>query len=240
MKKILNTSSTIEIIPAIDIIDGSCVRLSQGDYNKCKKYSDSPLEMAKRFEDSGYRRIHIVDLDGARIGKVINIKVLEDIANNTDLIIDFGGGVKSEQDIDLLFNSGTDMVCVGTIVQSNPELCMSWSDKYGKSRMLFGVDVLNQQVCINGWKTVTDTTISDLINLYGDKIENLMCTDILKDGMLEGVNTSIYKQLLTNYPSLSIIASGGVSSSGDLERLESVGVKQVIVGKAFYEGIFNF
>lgn len=240
MSKIVSADSKIEIIPAMDLINGACVRLSQGDYDQCKVYSNSPLEMAKRFEDSGYRRIHIVDLDGARLGKVVNLRILEEVATKTNLIIDFGGGVKTEQDVDMLFNSGTDMVCIGSLVQRNPELCMTWSDKYGKDRLVFGVDVLNQQVCIDGWKTITDTTITELVDLYGDKIANLMCTDISKDGMLEGVNVELYQQLLTRYPSLSIIASGGVSNVNDLEQLEAAGIRQAIVGKAFYEGIFNF
>lgn len=240
MNSISNICSKIEIIPAIDLIDGSCVRLSQGDYNQCKVYSSSPLDMAKRFEASGYRRIHLVDLDGARLGHVVNLKVLESIATQTSLIVDFGGGVKTEQDVDLLFNNGAKMVCIGSLVQRNPELCMSWSDKYGKNNLLFGVDILNNQVCINGWRTITDTTITELVDLYGNKIENLMCTDISKDGMLEGVNVDIYEQLLKRYPTLNIIASGGVSSSVDLERLSAVGIKEAIVGKAFYEGIFNF
>lgn len=233
-------NNRLEIIPAIDLIGGACVRLSQGDYNQCKKYSNSPLDIAKRFEDAGYRRIHIVDLDGARLGKVVNYRVLEKIANQTNLIIDFGGGIKTEQDVEMVLDCGARLFCIGSLVQRNPELCMSWSDKYGKNRVLFGVDVLNGKVCIDGWKTVTDTTITELLQLYGDKIENLMCTDISKDGMMEGVNTQLYKGLLTDFPSLSIIASGGVTDKGDLDRLQEIGVEQVIVGKAFYEGVFKF
>lgn len=229
----------MKIIPAIDIIDGKCVRLTQGNYSQCKIYSESPLDVARMFEDNGITRIHLVDLDGAKAAGVVNIKVLESICKHTHLSIDFGGGIKADEDIRQVFEAGAEYACIGSMAQVNVEKTKEWLEKYGKDRIIIGADVWNTKVCIQGWKKVTDMTIYDLIAAYEGWILHLMCTDITRDGMLEGPSLNLYKDLLERYPHIHLIASGGVSNYEDLERLSAFGIESVIVGKALYENKIN-
>lgn len=229
----------MKIIPAIDIIDGKCVRLTQGNYSQCKIYSESPLEVAKMFQDNGITRIHVVDLDGAKAAGVVHVRVLESICAHTSLSVDFGGGIKTDADIVKVFEAGADYACIGSIAQINVEKTKGWLEKFGKDRMIIGADVWNTKVCVQGWKKVTDTTIYDLIEIYKDQIQHLMCTDITRDGMLEGPALNLYKDLMERYPHIHFIASGGVGGYEDLERLAELGVESVIVGKAFYENKIN-
>lgn len=223
------------IIPAIDIIDGKCVRLTQGNYNQCKIYSDSPLEVAKEFEAAGIKRLHLVDLEGAKSAGVVNIRVLQDICTRTKLEVDFGGGIKSDEDIRKVFDAGAKFACIGSIAQTNVTRTAEWLKLYGGDRIIIGADVWNMKVCINGWKKVTDTTIFQLIENYGGEICHLMCTDITKDGMLDGPAFALYRDLLIRYPGMGLIASGGIRSTDDLKKLASAGVQAAIVGKAIYE-----
>lgn len=225
----------MKIIPAIDIIDGKCVRLTQGQYDSCKIYSDSPLDMAKAFEDAGVTRLHLVDLDGAKAAGVVNIRVLETICKNTGLAVDFGGGIKSDEDIRKVFDAGAAFAGIGSIAQTDVEKTTAWLEEYGGENIIIGADVRDYRVCIQGWKKVTDTTIYELVENYRGKLCHLMCTDISRDGMLEGAAVELYKDLLSRYPELNVIASGGVGGVEDLERLAAAGIQSVIVGKAIYE-----
>lgn len=225
----------MKIIPAIDIIDGKCVRLTQGDYNCCKTYSDTPLDVAKAFEDAGVTRLHLVDLDGAKAAGVVNLRVLESICRNTGLSVDFGGGIKSDEDIRKVFTAGADFACIGSIAQTNVEKTGCWLEQYGGEKMIIGADVLDTKVCIQGWKKVTDTTIFQLVENYRGRLRNLMCTDISRDGMLTGPAVELYRDLMQRYPDVNLIASGGVGGVADLEELAAAGVGSVIVGKAIYE-----
>lgn len=225
----------MEIIPAIDIIDGKCVRLTQGNYSQCKIYSESPLKVAQAFEETGFTRLHLVDLDGAKSGKVVNFQVLEAICRNTCLTVDFGGGIKSDADIQCVFDAGAALVCIGSIAQTDPLKTMGWMDTFGPENIIVGADVWNTKICIQGWKKVTETSIYDLVEGYGDKLRHLMCTDIARDGMLDGPSLELYADLLCRYPQIHLIASGGVGGYSDLEKLKNLGVKSVIVGKAIYE-----
>lgn len=225
----------MKIIPAIDIIDGKCVRLTQGNYSQCKIYSESPLEVAKAFEEVGVSRLHLVDLDGAKAAGVINLGVLKEICKHTHLSVDFGGGIKTDDDLQKVFEAGADFACIGSIAQTRIEKTTEWLSRYGEERIIIGADVWNTKVCIRGWKKVTDTTIFDLIEAYGGRIRNLMCTDITRDGMLTGPALDLYRELLRRYPEIYLIASGGVGSYEDLEQLECLGIKAAIVGKAIYE-----
>lgn len=226
----------IEIIPAIDIIDGKCVRLSQGDYDIKKIYNEDPLEVAKMFEDAGIRRLHLVDLDGAKAKRIVNISVLEKIASNTSLIIDFGGGVQSDEDIEIAFNSGAAMVTGGSIAVRNQELFTGWLTKYGNDKIILGADCKNHKIAVSGWQ---ESTSLDIISFVGDYREKgatkVICTDISKDGMLQGPSIDLYKEILTVYPSIYLIASGGVSCFQDILDLENAGIPAVILGKAIYE-----
>lgn len=225
----------LKIIPAIDIIDGKCVRLTQGNYSQCKIYSESPLEVAKSFEAAGVTRLHLVDLDGAKAAGIVNLRVLETICRDTGLSVDFGGGIKKDEDIRKVFDAGADFACVGSIAQTNAEKTGRWLEDYGGEKIIIGADVWNTKVCIQGWKKVTDMTIFSLIETYGNKIRNLMCTDITRDGMLEGPALNLYVDLLKRYPRIHLIASGGVAGYEDLQKLAELGVESVIVGKAIYE-----
>lgn len=226
----------IEIIPAIDIIDGKCVRLSQGDYDIKKIYNEDPLEVAKMFEDAGIRRLHLVDLDGAKAKRIVNISVLEKIASNTSLIIDFGGGVQSDEDIEIAFNSGAAMVTGGSIAVRNQELFTGWLTKYGNDKIILGADCKNHKIAVSGWQ---ESTSLDIISFVGDYKEKgatkVICTDISKDGMLQGPSIDLYKEILTAYPSIYLIASGGVSCFQDILDLENAEIPAVILGKAIYE-----
>ena len=224
------------IIPAIDIIDGKCVRLTQGDYSQKKIYNEHPLEVAKQFEDAGLTRLHLVDLDGAKTGAVKNWKVLETIAGKTSLIIDFGGGIKTGKDVQIVFESGAKFAAVGSVAVKNEEEFVEWLLQFGADRFLLGADVKNEKIAIHGWQETSDLWIYDFIEKYIEKgIKQLFCTDISKDGKLEGPAIDLYKNIVEKFPGLDFIASGGVSSMKDLEDLEKIGCKGAIVGKAIYE-----
>src|ERR1041385_3069018 len=225
-----------DIIPAIDVIDGKCVRLSQGDYNKKTVYNEDPLEVAKQFEDIGISRLHLVDLDGAKKGEVVNFKVLDKIANNTDLKIDFGGGIKNNETIQSVFDAGADMATLGSIAVKDPELFFAWIKKYGSRKILLGADVKEDKVAISGWLEDTDINIFDLLkNSIVNGLTQAFATDISKDGMLQGPSIELYKRLLLNFPDLSLTASGGIASIEDVYRLQEIGCNGAIVGKALYE-----
>jgi phosphoribosylformimino-5-aminoimidazole carboxamide ribotide isomerase len=227
----------MEIIPAIDIIDGKCVRLTQGDYAQKKVYNEHPLEVAMAFEDAGLRRLHLVDLDGAKAGAVKNWKVLETLASKTGMVIDFGGGIKKEEDVDIVINSGAVFATVGSIAVKDGALFVSWLEKYGVSRFLLGADVKNEKIAVGGWLETTDRWIYDFIQEYFEKgVRQLFCTDVSKDGLLEGPSLDLYQNIVDKFPDLHFIASGGVSEMDDVLRLEEIGCAGVIIGKAIYEG----
>lgn len=227
----------IEIIPAIDLIDGKCVRLSQGDYNQKTTYNENPLEVAKMFEDAGITRLHLVDLDGAKAHHIVNHKVLEKIATSTNLIIDFGGGLKSDNDLRIAFESGAKMITGGSIAVRNPEIFESWIEKFGAEKIILGADVNNEKIAVGGWLETTDIELLPFVENYLNKgISKVICTDISKDGMLQGPAIELYKKMLNAQPGMYLIASGGVSSVSDLEQLNDAGIPSVITGKAIYEG----
>jgi phosphoribosylformimino-5-aminoimidazole carboxamide ribotide isomerase len=227
----------MEIIPAIDIIGGKCVRLEQGDYNRQKLYNEHPLEVAKQFEDAGIRRLHLVDLDGAKAGKVKNWKVLETIASKTSLEIDFGGGIKTEQDLEIVFSSGSAFCTIGSLAVKEELLFVGWLKEYGAQRFLLGADVRDEKIAINGWTETTELLLFDFLDKYiANGIRQVFCTDISKDGKLEGPALGLYKKIVQKFPGLYFIASGGISSMEDLDSLEATGCKAAIIGKAIYEG----
>jgi phosphoribosylformimino-5-aminoimidazole carboxamide ribotide isomerase len=227
----------MEIIPAIDIIEGKCVRLTQGDYAQKKVYNEYPLEVAMAFEDSGLRRLHLVDLDGARAGAVKNWKVLETLAGKTGLIIDFGGGIKTAADVEIVFDSGAALATVGSIAVKDGDLFTGWLEEYGAGRFLLGADVRNEKIAVSGWQETTNIWIYDFIRDYMEKgVKQIFCTDVGKDGLLQGPATDLYKKIVEQFPDLHFIASGGVSGIDDVRRLEEIGCKGVIIGKAIYEG----
>jgi len=226
----------LQIIPAIDIIEGKCVRLEQGDYNKVSLYHKDPLEVAKKFEDAGLRRLHLVDLDGAKAGSVKNWKVLEAIAGKTSLVIDFGGGIKAEKDVEIVFSSGAALATVGSIAVKNAEEFVKWLLKFGAEKFLLGADVKKEKITVSGWQEETKIWVYDFMQKYIDHgIKQIFCTDVSKDGKLEGPATDLYENIVAKFPRLFFIASGGVSSVDDLKRLEEIGCKGAIVGKAIYE-----
>lgn len=227
----------MEIIPAIDIIDGKCVRLTQGDYAQKKIYNERPLEVAKQFEDAGLKRLHLVDLDGAKAGEVKNWKVLEAIAGKTALVIDFGGGIKKEKDVQIVFDSGAALATVGSIAVKDEKELVRWFSVFGAKKFLLGADVKDEKIAIGGWLETTDIWIYDFIEKYVNHgIQQLFCTDVSKDGKLEGPATELYKNIIEKFPKLHFIASGGVSKKDDLYELRDAGCKGAIVGKAIYEG----
>ena len=226
----------MQIIPAIDIIDGKCVRLTEGDYAQKTIYNENPLEVAKAFEAAGIQRLHLVDLDGAKAGAVKNWKVLETIALNTKLVIDFGGGIKTDEDVALVFERGATLATIGSIAVSNPALFLSWVDMYGADRFFLGADVKDNCIAVNGWMQTSSTNIETFIGDYLSKgITHIFCTDVSKDGRLEGPSTLLYQSLIQAFPNLQLVASGGVSSLQDLEALDQIGCAGAIVGKAIYE-----
>jgi len=230
----------MQIIPAIDIIEGKCVRLTQGDYAQKKIYNEHPLEVAKQFEDAGLHRLHLVDLDGAKAGAVKNWKVLEKIASQTTLLIDFGGGIKTEKDVNIVFDSGAMLATVGSIAVKDESLFTHWISKHGADKFFLGADVKDEKIAVNGWQEATDIWIYDFIEKFKEKgLNQIFCTDISKDGLLEGPSIDLYKNIVTKFPELHFIASGGVSSIDDIHRLEEAGCKGVIIGKAIYEGRIN-
>lgn len=227
----------IELIPAIDIIDGKCVRLSQGDYHSQKVYNENPVEVAKMFEAHGIRRLHIVDLDGAASKHIVNHKVLETVAGQTSLIIDFGGGIKSDEDLHIAFESGAKMVTLGSIAVKEPETLVKWINTYGSERIILGADTKDRKIAVNGWMEYSNMELMPFIDEYMKKgVTKVLCTDISRDGMLNGPSTDLYKKIMETHPDLHLIASGGISSMKDIEMLEEAGIPAVVFGKAFYEG----
>jgi len=224
------------IIPAIDIIDGKCVRLTQGDYAQKTIYNEHPLEVAKAFEDAGLQRLHLVDLDGAKAGAVKNWKVLETIAAKTKLVIDFGGGIKTDKDVEIVFNSGAALATIGSIAVKNKAIFVQWLQQYGAEKFLLGADVKDEKIAVAGWLETTDVWIYDFIESYAQQgISQLFCTDVSKDGKLEGPSLDLYKNIIQQFPKLQFIASGGVANMADLEALKTIGCYGAIVGKAIYE-----
>lgn len=227
----------IEFIPAIDIIDGKCVRLSQGKYDSQKVYNENPVEVAKEFEAYGISRLHVVDLDGAASHHVVNYRVLDRIASQTSLIIDFGGGVKSDEDLAIAFENGAQMVTLGSIAVKQPETLCQWLDKYGNEKIILGADVKDKKIAISGWKEESSQELMPFLDYYTKRgITKVLCTDISRDGMLEGPSTPLYKDIMATYPELHLIASGGVSSLDDILKLHEADIPAVVVGKALYEG----
>jgi phosphoribosylformimino-5-aminoimidazole carboxamide ribotide isomerase len=227
----------IEIIPAIDLIDGKCVRLSQGDYNQKIIYNENPLEVAKMFADAGINRLHLVDLDGAKAQHIVNHRVLEKITLNTNLIVDFGGGLKSDDDLRIAFECGASMITGGSIAVRNPEVFLSWIKNYGSEKIILGADVKSEKIAVGGWTETTEIELLPFIKNYITKgINKVICTDISKDGMLQGSAIDLYKKILIAQPDIYLIASGGVSSISDIEQLHEIAVPAVITGKAIYEG----
>lgn len=225
------------VIPAIDIIDGKCVRLTQGDYSLKTVYNENPLEVAKEFEDAGLKRLHLVDLDGAKAGAVKNWKVLEAIAANTSLVIDFGGGIKKEEHLRIVFSSGAALATIGSLAVKNETEFVKWLLQFGADKFLLGADVKEEKIAVGGWLETTDVWIYDFIQKYIDHgVQQIFCTDVSKDGKLEGPSIELYKNIITKFPKLHFIASGGVSNIKDLEDLKAIGCSGAIVGKAIYEG----
>ncbi len=226
----------MQIIPAIDVIDGKCVRLTQGDYSQKKIYNEHPLEVAKQFEDAGLKRLHLVDLDGAKAGKVKNWNVLETIASKTSLSIDFGGGIKREEDVKIVFNSGATMTTVGSIAVKNETEFVRWLLIFGADKFLLGADVKDEKIAVSGWTETTDIWVYDFIQKYMEHgVEQVFCTDVNKDGKLEGPSSELYKNIIAKFPQLHFIASGGISSLKNIEELVEMGCGGVIIGKAIYE-----
>ena len=226
----------MEIIPAIDIIDGKCVRLTQGDYQQKTIYNEHPLEVARQFEDAGLQRLHLVDLDGAKAGAVKNWKVLEALAGKTLLRIDFGGGIKTEKDLDIVFGSGASYATIGSLAVKQEETFTGWLLRYGPEKFLLGADVKEEKIAVGGWLETTDIVIYDFIERYLQRgVQQLFCTDVSRDGKLEGPSLDLYKTILQRFPKLYFIASGGVSAMQDLEALRKIGCGGAIVGKAIYE-----
>ncbi|MEO5997430.1 MAG: 1-(5-phosphoribosyl)-5-[(5-phosphoribosylamino)methylideneamino]imidazole-4-carboxamide isomerase [Chitinophagaceae bacterium] len=227
----------MQIIPAIDIIEGKCVRLTQGDYGLKKIYNEHPLDVARQFEDNGLLRLHLVDLDGARMGAVKNWKVLENIAGKTKLKIDFGGGIKTQEDLEIVYGSGALFATIGSLAVKDEETFSQWLLQYGAEKFLLGADVKEEKIAVSGWTEKTDIWIYDFLEKYIQKgIGQVFCTDVSKDGLLEGPSLELYKNIIARFPGLQFIASGGVSSVKDLDELQNIGCKGVIIGKAIYEG----
>ena len=226
----------MRIIPAIDIINGECVRLSKGDYNKKTIYSKNVLDVAKNFEDNGIQFLHLVDLDGAKENRIINYKTLEQISSKTSLIIDFGGGLKSEEDIKIAFENGAKQVTLGSIAVKNPDLFLKSLEKYGSEKIILGADARKEKIAVSGWLEESQTNIYDFIKEKTESgIEYVISTDIDKDGMLEGPSFDLYEKIIAENPNIKLIASGGITSASDLEKVKSIGCEGAIIGKALYE-----
>lgn len=226
------------IIPAIDIINGKCVRLTKGDYTQQKIYSEDPVEVAKQFAGAGFKRLHIVDLDGAKAGKICNMAVLESIASATDLVIDFGGGVKQISDVETILSAGAAMVTIGSLAVKHPETLEEWLMEFGSDHFFIGADVLNKNVKISGWLEDGGVNIFDFVGkLIGLGATNIFCTDISKDGMMQGPSFDLYKKIIAQHPEINLTASGGVSNIEDVKKLEEIGCSGVIIGKAIYENL---
>ena len=230
----------IELIPAIDIINGQCVRLTKGDYGQKTVYRDSPAEVAKEFEEIGFTRLHVVDLDGAKSKHIVNDNVLRRITTETRLTVDFGGGIKTDEDIKKAFASGASMVTIGSIAVTQPDLFMGWLKKYGAERIILGADVRHGKISINGWKEDSTEDLLPFLQKYVDAgVKNVLCTEISKDGTLAGPAIDLYKEVMAAYPEMHLIASGGVSSLDDIKALDAAGIPAVVFGKAIYEGKIN-
>lgn len=226
----------IQLIPAIDLLDGKCVRLQKGDYNNKKVYSDNPVEVAKMFEDHGMQHLHVVDLNGAISHHVENYRILDMIASRTSLTIDFGGGIKSDEDLVIAFENGAQQVTIGSVAATNPELFFKWFLQYGREKIILGADVKDRNIAVKGWTEESKHKLFPFLKEYTEKgVEMVICTDIARDGMLQGPNIDLYKEILAKHPTLHLIASGGVSSIDDIRNLDKAGVPAVIIGKAIYE-----
>ena len=231
----------MRIIPAIDIINGECVRLSKGDYNQKTIYNSNVLDVAKNFEDNGIQFLHLVDLDGAKQNRIINYKILEKISSQTNLIIDFGGGLKSEEDIKIAFENGAKQVTLGSIAVKNPELFLKSLEKYGSEKIILGADARKEKIAVSGWLEESQTNIYDFIKeKTEDGIQYVISTDIDKDGMLEGPSFDLYEKIIGENPNIKLIASGGITSASDLEKVKSIGCEGAIIGKALYENRIKF
>ena len=229
----------IELIPAIDIINGQCVRLTKGDYDQKTVYG-KPLDMALEFERIGYKRLHVVDLDGAKSKHIVNDAVLREITSSTNLVVDFGGGIKTDEDIEKAFAAGASMVTIGSIAVTNPDLFLGWLEQYGTDRMILGADVRHGKISINGWKEDSAEDLLPFLKKYVDAgVRNVLCTEISKDGTLAGPAIELYQEIMDTYPQLHLIASGGVSSLNDIIALNAAGIPAVVFGKAIYEGKIN-
>lgn len=227
----------IELIPAIDVIEGKCVRLTKGDYGQKKVYNEDPIAQAEAFENLGFSRLHVVDLDGAKASHVVNLDVLRGITEHTRLTVDFGGGIKSDDDIEKAFANGASMVTIGSVAVKQPELFLGWLEKYGSERIILGADVRNGYVSTNGWKEDSKEELLPFLDRYVQAgVRNVLCTEISKDGTLEGPAIELYKRVKAHYPDLHLIASGGVSCDGDITKLDEAGIPAVVFGKAWYEG----
>jgi len=226
----------MRIIPAVDIINGQCVRLTKGDYDTKKVYNENPLEVAKVFEDSGIQHLHVVDLDGAKASHIVNYRVLESIASKTNLKIDFGGGLKSDEDLKIAFDSGAHQITGGSIAVKNPEVFENWISKFGADKIILGADCKYEKIAISGWQEDSDLEVIPFIKGYQSKgISYVICTDISKDGMLEGPSFDLYSNIINESKDIKLIASGGISKYDELPRLKDMGCEGVIVGKAIYE-----
>ncbi|MDD7200755.1 MAG: 1-(5-phosphoribosyl)-5-[(5-phosphoribosylamino)methylideneamino] imidazole-4-carboxamide isomerase [Sphaerochaetaceae bacterium] len=230
---------SMQCIPAIDLVGGTCVRLVQGDYGKSKQYG-LPLEIAKRYEAAGFKRLHLVDLDGAKGGRIENLKVLESICSQTHLVVDFGGGIKDEANLREALDAGAQMVTCGSIAVQDRNTVLSWAKKYGAGHLIIGCDSKDGRIATNGWKVVTDTNVEELCSFYlGHGLDLFLSTDIARDGMLGGPSITLYEHLMKRFPTARFIASGGVSSLGDIRALQKAGLYGVVVGKALLEGRFT-
>lgn len=230
----------IELIPAIDIIDGKCVRLTKGDYGQKKVYNDDPVAQAKEFEKLGMKRLHVVDLDGAKAKHVVNVDVLRGIMVATGLKVDFGGGIKSDDDIEKAFAAGASLVTIGSIAVSQPDTFMRWLDRYGADKVILGADVRNGLVSINGWKEDTSEKLLPFLARYVKAgVKNVLCTEISRDGTLSGPSTDLYREVMEAFPGIHLIASGGVGRNEDIIELDEAGIPAVVFGKAWYEGKIN-
>lgn len=227
----------MKIIPAIDIIEGKCVRLTQGDYERKKIYNENPLEVAKQFEDAGVTHLHVVDLDGAKASRIINYKMLERIATGTQLKVDFGGGLKSDEDIRIAFESGAHQVTGGTVAVKKPELFVGWLERYGSERIILGSDVKDRKIAVSGWQEQSELELIPFLADYVEKgVQYTICTDVSKDGLLQGSAIPLYREVRAEFPDLKLIASGGVTAMEELEQLHEIGCYGAIIGKAIYEG----
>ena len=230
----------MEIIPAIDLIGGKCVRLTQGDYDRKVEYNDDPVAVARQFEEAGIRRLHVVDLDGAKEKRLVNLDVVERLCAQTNLTIDFGGGIRRAEDVEAVLKAGVAQVTAGSIAAREPEKVVDWISHFGSDKIILGADVKGIHIAVHGWQEQSSWELFDFLEMYQSKgVEYVICTDVAKDGMMSGPATQLYRQIINQFPQLKLIASGGVSKEDDLHRLREAGVYGAIVGKAFYEGAIS-